>query len=269
VVEFRGFKEVKGKRGNLPEFSGVGRQPAEDMRLISTLGFVNLPDEVTTPLRVPLLFLYRGEVVPSFPLQAVLLWMRITPAEVKIELGSHIELPGGKTIPIGSDGTVLVHPNGETKARRVTLNELLLATQNREAPNETDRTLSDLREHVVLARTPTNPLAPPDVFRGDDRHHPIEHLPPPRHVAAGLRASDRDRELRDVCAEDRSFRSHPVRHRGFGRLLPRGACCFRQVADLASRHIAAGRDLAADRVGPDFPEEGARRRHDSHHSPRH
>ena len=164
VVEFRGFKEVKGKRGNLPEFSGVGRQPAEDMRLISTLGFVNLPDEVTTPLHVPLLFLYRGEVVPSFPLQAVLLWMRITPAEVKIELGSHIELPGGKTIPIGADGTMLVHPNGETKARRLSLNELLLATQNREAPNEADRTLSDLREHVVLARTPANPLAPPNVF---------------------------------------------------------------------------------------------------------
>ena len=164
VVEFRGFKEVKGKRGNLPEFSGVGRQPAEDMRLIATLGFVNLPDEVATALRVPLLFLYRGEVVPSFPLQAILLWMRITPAEVKIVLGSHIELPGGKRIPIGSDGTVLVHPNGETKARRLTLNELLLATQNREAPNEAERTIRDLREQIVLARTPANPLAPPDVF---------------------------------------------------------------------------------------------------------
>ena len=164
VIEFRGFAEVKGKRGNLPEFSGVGRQPAEDMRLISTLGFVNLPDEVTTPLRVPLLFLYRGEVVPAFPLQAVLLWLRITPAEVKIEIGSHIELPGGRRIPIGADGTMLVHPNAETKARRLTLNELLLATQHRESPNEAERTLTDLREHIVLARTPANPLAPPDVF---------------------------------------------------------------------------------------------------------
>jgi hypothetical protein len=164
VVEFRGFKEVKGKRGNLPEFSGVGRQPAEDMRLISTPGFVNLPEEVTTPLRVPLLFLYRGEVVPSFPLQAVLLWLRITPAEVKIELGSHIELPSGRRIPIGSDGTVLIHPNAETKARRLTLNELLLAAQQRESPNEGERAVTDLREHIVLARTPANPLAPPDVF---------------------------------------------------------------------------------------------------------
>ena len=164
VVEFRGFTQVKGKRGNLPEFSGVGRQPAEDMRLISTLGFVNLPDEVTTPLRVPLLFLYRGEVIPSFPLQAILLWLRITPAEVKVEIGSHIELPAGRRIPIGSDGTVLIHPNAEIKARRLTLNELLLAAQQREIPGEAERTITDLREHIVLARTPANPLAPPDVF---------------------------------------------------------------------------------------------------------
>ena len=164
VVEFRGFTQVKGKRGNLPEFSGIGRQPAEDMRLISTLGFVNLPEEVATALRVPLLFLYRGEVVPSFPLQAILLWLRITPAEVKIELGSHIELAAGRRIPIGSDGTVLIHPNAETKARRLTLNELLLATQQREAPNAADNPIANLREHIVLARTPANPLAPPDVF---------------------------------------------------------------------------------------------------------
>jgi hypothetical protein len=164
VVEFRGFAEVKGKRGNLAAFSGVGRQPTEDMRLISTPGFVNLPEEVMTPLRVPLLFLYRGEVVPSFPLQAILLWLRITPAEVKIELGSHIELPGGRRIPIGTDGTLLIHPNAEMKARRLSLNELLLATQQRESPNEAERTITDLREHIVLARTPANPLAPADVF---------------------------------------------------------------------------------------------------------
>ena len=164
VVEFRGFTEVKGRRGNLPEFSGVGRQPSEDMRLISTLGFVNLPDDVATAVRVPLLFLYRGEVVPAFPLQAILLWLRITPPEVKVEIGSHIELPAGRKIPIGSDGTILIHPNAEIKARRLTLNELLLAAQQRDVPGESEPQMNDLREHIVLARTPANPLAPPDVF---------------------------------------------------------------------------------------------------------
>lgn len=164
MIDFRGFSEVKGKRGHLPEFSGISRQPSEDVRLIATAGFVNLPEEVTTALRVPMLFLYRGEVVPSFPLQAVLLWLRVTPAEVKIELGSHIELPGGRRIPIEADGTVLIHPNTGTKARRLSLNELLLAAQQRDSPHVAERTLSDLREHIVLARTPASPFSPPDVF---------------------------------------------------------------------------------------------------------
>lgn len=162
--EIRGFSQVKGKRGDLAEFSGVGRQPNEDMRLISTLSFVNLPEEVSTDLRVPLLFLYRGEVIPSFSLQAVLLWLRITPAEVKIEIGSHIALPDGRKIPIGSDGSMLVHPAAAKTARHLTLNELLLATQQRESENKSDVGIPDLRDQIVLARTPANLLAPPDVF---------------------------------------------------------------------------------------------------------
>jgi hypothetical protein len=163
-IEIHGFPQVKGKRGDLMEFSGVGRRPVEDLRLISTIGFVNLPDEVTSDLRVPLLFLYRGEVVPSFTLQAIMLWLRITTAEVKVEIGSHIELPDGRKIRIGSDGTALIHPGAAQKARRLSLNELLLATQEREAARGSGGDALDLRGHIVLARTPANPLAPPDVF---------------------------------------------------------------------------------------------------------
>ena len=160
--EIRPFTDVKGKRGDLVEFSGVSRQPSEDMRLVSTLGFVNLPEEVASDIRVPLLFLYRGQVVPSFPLQALLLWLRITPAEVKIEVGSHIALPNGRRIPIAADGTALIHPKAAQKAQRLTLNELLLNTQQRDANKTPSPT--DVRNSIVLARTPANPLAPPDVF---------------------------------------------------------------------------------------------------------
>ena len=96
VVEIPGFTQVTGKRGDLATFSGIGRQPDEDIRLISTLGFINLPRDTASEIHMPLLFQYRGEVIPSFALQATLLWMRITPTEVKIELGSHILLPNGK-----------------------------------------------------------------------------------------------------------------------------------------------------------------------------
>lgn len=163
-TDVQGFTQVKGRRGNLAEFSGVGRQPSEDMRLISTLSFVNLPVEVSSDVRVPLLFLYRGEVIPSFPLQAVLLWLRVTPAEVKIELGSHIALPDGRKIPIESDGCMLIHPNAAKNAHRATLNELLLSTQHRDAGAPPPTSVSDLHNNVVLARTPQNPLSPSDVF---------------------------------------------------------------------------------------------------------
>ncbi|MBA2743524.1 MAG: hypothetical protein H0U43_04305 [Chthoniobacterales bacterium] len=162
--DVQSFTQVKGRRGDLAEFSGVGRQPGEDMRLISTLSFVNLPDEVSSDVRVPLLFLYRGEVIPSFPLQAILLWLRVTTAEVQIELGSHIALPDGRKIPIASDGSMLIYPNAAKMAHRLSLNELLLATQQREAGNPMPPAIAGMLKNVVLARTPANPLSPPDVF---------------------------------------------------------------------------------------------------------
>ena len=163
-AEVRGFTQVKGKRGDLPEFSGISRRPSEDMRLVSTLGYVNLPEEVASDIRVPLLFLYRGEVIPSFPLQALLLWLGITPGEVKVEMGSHLELPDGRRIPIARDGTMSIHPQAGQRARRMTLNELLLATQHRGQAKETTSEQLDLAKQIVLARTPSNPLAPPDIF---------------------------------------------------------------------------------------------------------
>ena len=162
--EIRGFTQVTGKRSELATFRGIGRQPDEDLRLISTQGFVNLPDELSSEIRVPLLFLYRGEVIPSFSLQAIMLWLKTTPAEVKIELGSHILLPQNRRIPIAADGTLLLDPNTAKRARRLSLNELLLAAQMRDTGNPAAQTFADIREQVVLARTPENPLSPPDIF---------------------------------------------------------------------------------------------------------
>jgi hypothetical protein len=152
VVEIPGFTQVTGKRGDLATFSGIGRQPDEDIRLISTLGFINLPGDTASEIHMPLLFQYRGEVIPSFALQATLLWMRITPTEVKIELGSHILLPNGKKIPIRSDGTALINPNAVKRARRLHLNELLLAAQQHEAKTPTSAKVENMGDDIVLGR---------------------------------------------------------------------------------------------------------------------
>jgi len=160
--EIPGFTQVTGKRGDLVEFSGFGRQPNEEMRLIATAGFTNLPDEVSDGIHVPLLFRYRGEVIPSFALEAILLWLRVTPGEVSIDLDSHISLPHGRKIPIRSDGTLLISPNASRKARHLGLSDLLVAAQQRDTGKTPE--IESLRDQIVLARTPANPLSPPDVF---------------------------------------------------------------------------------------------------------
>src|SRR5213079_1263483 len=157
-TEIPGFVHVSGRRGDLPTFTGIQREPDEDLRLISSLGYVNLPDESAT--RVPLLLNYRGEVIPAFALQAFLTWARIPMSEVQIQIGSHIALPGGRRIPIDWDGSLTVNPNASKLGRRFSLNELLLLAQQRQQNSP----LQSLRDELILARAPTNPLAPPDVF---------------------------------------------------------------------------------------------------------
>jgi hypothetical protein len=161
--EIQGFTQVRGKRGELVEFSGIGRQPSEELRLIATAGFTNLPDEITDGIHVPLLFRHRGEVIPSFAFEAILLWLRVTPGEVSIDLDSHISLPQGRKIPIRPDGTLLISPNAGKKAHHVALSDLLLAAQQRDAGQKNPE-LESMRDQIVLARTPANPLSPPDVF---------------------------------------------------------------------------------------------------------
>lgn len=158
------FANVTGNSGDLAAFSGISRQPDEDIRLISTPGFINLPPSHSDRLRVPMLFAYRGAIVPSFPLQAIMLWLRLSPGEVKIELGSRIVLPNGWQIPLDRDGTTRINPVANGSVRRLSLNELLLAAQEHEQNRPSTRKLENLKDQIVLLRLTGDPLQPPNVF---------------------------------------------------------------------------------------------------------
>jgi hypothetical protein len=156
VAEISGFSNVTGRRGDLPAFSGIERQPSEDVRVLSTLGFVNFQTEAAEDLHVPLLFQYRGEVIPAFALQAIMLWLRVTPDEVKIDIGSSISFPNGIKIPIRGDGKMLVNPRMAQRARRITIDDLLLAAQQHESGAATGIRFDDLPTQLVLARPVSN-----------------------------------------------------------------------------------------------------------------
>lgn len=158
------FARVDGPRGGLAQFSGISHRPDDDIRLISAPGFTNQPSDRSDRIRVPMLLEYRGEVVPSFPLQAIMLWLRATPSDVKIELGSEILLPNGWKIPLHRDGTTTINPLAAGSVRRLSLNQLLLAAQEHDSHRPATLDLSRLKDQIVLFRIKGDPLQPPNVF---------------------------------------------------------------------------------------------------------
>ena len=129
------LRNVKGDLSAVPDFPAIETQPAEDYRLSSVTGFTNLPGASNWHRAVPLVFRYRGQIVPSFVLQAALLWEKLTLDEVVVELGSRVALGDRVDIPIDAAGRMRVDfgvPRG-----RCGFDDLVLAAAQSEAKSET------------------------------------------------------------------------------------------------------------------------------------
>lgn len=146
------LRNIKGRLGDIPEFVVIEQQPSEPFRLSSTVGFTNLPATHLRYNSVPLLFRYRGQVTPSFTLQAVLLWAKLTPDEVTGEIGSHIDLGGRMRIPIDASGRMRVDfgsPRGG-----IGFAELMLASEQKDAGAKSVAAIDRLKGSIViLSRT--------------------------------------------------------------------------------------------------------------------
>ena len=150
------LRHVKGDITTLREFSLVSRQPAEDIRLAGTLGFENLleTDRSRNAVirRVPLVFRYRGQVVPSFVLQAAMLWSGVTADEVVVRPGREIELGKVVRIPVDARGTMAV--DFAVPITRFTMGDLLLSAEQAQAKQKTAAPVQQLqRSLALLART--------------------------------------------------------------------------------------------------------------------
>jgi hypothetical protein len=142
------LRQIKGDVSALPEYPIVERQPSEEYRLAATIGFTNLPATLDRYNSVPLLFRQHGQVVPAFPLQAVMMWARLTQDEVIVEIGSHIDLGRKRRIPIDARGRMRVDfatPRGD-----LTFDNLLCATEQASAGNPPVADLTRLKGRIVL-----------------------------------------------------------------------------------------------------------------------
>jgi hypothetical protein len=122
---------VRGSIGTIPEFTAIPLQPAEAYRLSSTVGFTNLPPVHHHFNSVPLVLRYRGQVTPTFPLQAILLWSKLTPDDVTVQMGSFIEIGKKYRIPIDDAGRMRVDFGAPFS--RLAFDELPLATEQKDA----------------------------------------------------------------------------------------------------------------------------------------
>lgn len=142
------LRNVKGPIAGVPEYTAIQHEPKEDFRLSTAIGFTNLPPVHARYNSVPLLFSYRGEITPSFTLQAVLLWAKLTPDDVKVELGSRVSLGDKIEIPIDAAGRMRV----DFGSPRVSygLDDLILASEQADAGRTPAIPLEQLKHSVVL-----------------------------------------------------------------------------------------------------------------------
>ena len=182
-----GLRNVSGNVAKLPFADELIARPTRDLQALASLGPTVASREF--PAAVPLLVRYRGQVLPTFTLQAALLWLKVTPGEIKVRLGSYIDLGDGRRIPIDAAGFMFVDPWSPARVSRLGFDDLLLVAEqgakavpndrlNLEAPSaggitllgRTDRSvLGPVGEGRVEARAPIDwsAAALASIQRGD------------------------------------------------------------------------------------------------------
>jgi hypothetical protein len=146
------LRKIRGDLSRVPEFTAVDSWSAEEFRLTTQPGWLNIPDGIGPLGRCPLVLRYRGQPVPAIVLQLVMHVEKITLDEVEVVLGSHVSLGSHLTVPIDDTGRMLV--NFGASFGRVSFDDLLLTREQldrKEAPTHPPELFSG--RLVMLART--------------------------------------------------------------------------------------------------------------------
>lgn len=148
------LRHVEGSLEAIREYPMVASQPGEEFRNSAALGYFEpvAADRSEAVRRVPLVFRYRGQVVPSFVLQAAMLWYGVTPEEVRVAPGSHIALGSVVRIPVDAAGTMGV--DFATPMERFSLADLILSAEQTQSGHAPLAPVARLKNAMVLlART--------------------------------------------------------------------------------------------------------------------
>ncbi len=142
------IRRITGNLRRIPEWTVIEKQPRETYRLSAALGFTNVLEENGAIDTVPLVLRYRGQVVPSFVLQAVLMWQKLPMDDISVELGSHISVGQTLQIPIDEEGAMRV--NFGTPKTVMSFDDLLLSTEQIAAKQKPAAPVDRLRGGIAL-----------------------------------------------------------------------------------------------------------------------
>ena len=183
----RHFTQVTGPRGELAEFTGVRRRPDDDIRLISTPGFINLPDEPTITSGCRCSSNIAAKWCRRSRSRRSCSGCESSRRRSKWSLGRQISLPNGWQIPIHRDGTMTINPLARHSVRRLTLNELLLAAQEHEQQRPTSTEIEKLKDQSFSCGWRTIRCSRRTFFRPRSRRFKTTPTSaPPRRRWAGI-----------------------------------------------------------------------------------
>ncbi len=143
------LEHVTGDLSRIPEYDRIEKQPEEALALSGTTGFTNLRGRRDEKVyRAPLLLRYRGQVVPSFILQAAMLWHRVTPDQVNAIVGEEIWLGGEIRVPIDEEGRMVV--DFSSTISRFGFDDLLLSSAERDMNQAPTFSIDQIKDKLVL-----------------------------------------------------------------------------------------------------------------------
>jgi len=143
-----GLQNVTGDLTRVPDYDMIEQTPEDEIGLSAAVGFLNMRERDLNVQRAPLIFRYRGQIVPSFILQTAMHWYKVTPEEVTVVVGKEIWLNVGVRIPIDDEGRMVV--DFSTKVSRFGLDDLLLSSAQLDLKQAPTFPLERMKKEIVL-----------------------------------------------------------------------------------------------------------------------
>lgn len=157
-------RRIRGNLREIPEGTVIAAQAKEEFRLSSAVGYTNLAQGLPSTTTAPLVLRYQGEIVPTFILQAVLLWQKLTLDDVEVVLGSHVVIGDKLRIPIDQRGEMRV--NLAPAPTRIGYDSLVLAAEQVAAKQKPGVPVERIAGNIaLLARTDTGSQTLPMALR--------------------------------------------------------------------------------------------------------